>query len=401
MSQVGAGTEAVAAALVGSLSNFSLIDVLELLGRTDRSGELQVVGRGTDKRVWIDRGDLIDTTGADPQGATLFELACIDDGWFYFTVAERVPDATSRMPLASLLADLGPQVQEWRSLVEELPFVAMVSMSTSTPADEVQIRSDQWQLLSLVGAGHSVREIVDGSALHPLDTLRTLRELRAAGLVSLEQAGPSSGASPAGMPTTLSAPPAPDGPVGTPVHAGAESGAGQPFGAPGSTGTNSADGDPASSDFPSRLPLPPFTPPATPAEPTPPPPPPPAASPPLPPPPVASPPPPPPSPPYAVSSSDEATSTALPPFQVPSQTPPSEPPGEPSPVTPPEAPAEGPTDSPATATVATSEEGTGEAAGSASGDDSDAQPSVMPPPITGDPWSTSHPAEPATGDGAT
>jgi hypothetical protein len=85
-----------------------------------------------------------------------------------------------------VLADLGPQVEEWRNLVAFLPFDARVSMSSAAPAPNVQIRSDQWHLLGMVGSpGRTVRAVLDVSDAHPLETLRTLRELIDAQLVSL------------------------------------------------------------------------------------------------------------------------------------------------------------------------------------------------------------------------
>src|SRR5579863_4671890 len=99
MSQVQSDSEAAAAALVGSLSTFSLIDVLDLLARTGHTGELQVVGRGIDRHVWVDQGDLVDASGtADAGGlsAVLFELACRDEGWFYFSCTAGVPEGAER-----------------------------------------------------------------------------------------------------------------------------------------------------------------------------------------------------------------------------------------------------------------------------------------------------------------
>ncbi len=192
MSQIQSGSEATAAALVGSLATFSLFDVLNLLASTGHTGELQVVGRAVDQRVWVDRGDLLDPTGQGSNGSALFELACVEEGWFYFTLVGSVPEGQARVPIGSILADLGPQVEEWRDLVASLPFDARVSMSASTPGPAVQIRSDQWQLLSLVGnPGRTVRAVVDAADTHPLDTLRTLRELVDAHLVSLVLASPS------------------------------------------------------------------------------------------------------------------------------------------------------------------------------------------------------------------
>jgi hypothetical protein len=196
MSQIQTGSEATAAALVGSLATFTLFDVLELLARTGHTGELQVVGRGIDQRVWVDRGDLLDPSGEGSNSTALFELACIEEGWFYFTLMGSVPDGQDRIPMLSVLADLGPQVEEWRNLVAFLPFEARVSMSSAAPAPNVQIRSDQWHLLGVVGSpGRTVRAVLDMSDAHPLETLRTLRELIDAQLVSLVVGGGTSSAS--------------------------------------------------------------------------------------------------------------------------------------------------------------------------------------------------------------
>jgi hypothetical protein len=192
MSQIQTGSEANAAALVGSLATFSLFDVLELLARTGHTGELQVVARGIDQRVWIDRGDLLDASGEGSNSNSLFELVCVDDGWFYFTLTGAPPEDLERVPVVSLLADLRPQVEEWRTLVPFLPFDARVSMSATTPGPAVQIRSDQWQLLGLVGSpGRTIRAVIDTAEAHPLTTLRTLRELIDGQLVTMVLAAPT------------------------------------------------------------------------------------------------------------------------------------------------------------------------------------------------------------------
>ena len=181
--------------------------MLDLLARTGRTGELQVVGADIERRIWVDQGDLVDTDGTGSTVAGLFALGCVEEGWFYFTLTDTVPDGMSRVPLPSVIADLTPQVAEWYLLVALLPFDAVVRMSTSTPAEEVQIRADQWQLLSLVGGGREVREVVAASALHPLDTLRTLRELTDGFLVTVEPVRRTAGDRPADVAADDAGPP--------------------------------------------------------------------------------------------------------------------------------------------------------------------------------------------------
>ena len=204
MSEIRSGSEAgAAAALVGSLATFSLVDVLDLLGRTGQTGELQLVGRDIDWRVWVDRGYLIGGPASDGLGALLFHLACSDEGWFYFNRTDRVPEGGERIALTFMLGDLGSQVEDWRRLVSFLPFEATVCMASSTPGPEVQIRADQWQLLSVVGtSGRTVNQVVESAPSTPLETLRTLYELTQSGLVAV-------GATPGRVPEEIAVEPEP------------------------------------------------------------------------------------------------------------------------------------------------------------------------------------------------
>lgn len=192
MTNVQAGSLASPAALVGSLSAFSLVDVLDLLERTEQVGELQVVGHGIDQRIWLDKGNLLDPSSSDAPQTALFQLACIEEGWFYFTSNTALPKDHKQLPIASVISDLAPQVREWKDLTTALPFTSILRMAESTPSEQVQIRSDQWQLLSLVGTtGRNVRQLIDDSKLGPLETLRTLQELTDAGLIALESSSSS------------------------------------------------------------------------------------------------------------------------------------------------------------------------------------------------------------------
>lgn len=175
-----------AAALAGAVASFPLVQVLGLLGRTGQTGELQVVGRGIDRTVWLDRGKLVETGGGGE--SALLELACLDEGWFNFWSVP-APRRGARRPLESVLEELAPQLEEWQSLVTACPFDATVRMSANPPAAAVQIRADQWNVLALVASGGKVGEVVAASGEPPMETLRTLRELAGAQLVEVVPSG--------------------------------------------------------------------------------------------------------------------------------------------------------------------------------------------------------------------
>jgi hypothetical protein len=182
-------TEVPTASLVGALSVFPLNDVLGLLSETTQRGELQVVGQGVDGHLWIDGkslvGSVLEGTGTITQA--VFELMLLEEGWFYFTSDQAPPISSNKQQsVSSVISEVVPQVQEWRDLLSRVPLTAEVRMAASTPSAEVQIRADQWKILTAVGTtGRTVASIVDELDEDSVVTVRLLRELVDSGLVAI------------------------------------------------------------------------------------------------------------------------------------------------------------------------------------------------------------------------
>ncbi len=185
--------EATAASLVGSLSVFTLSDVLSMLASTGQTGELQVVNDVMDGKLWLEDGQFSNAHvgTASTIGQAVFELACVAEGWFYFTAGLTSSSGQPTVPVAAVLDEVRPQVEEWRDLREIVPLEAVVALSPTPPGQDVQIRSDQWRVLTTVGnAGHSVKAVIDQIGGDQIVGLRTLRDLQSAGLIVVEPAPP-------------------------------------------------------------------------------------------------------------------------------------------------------------------------------------------------------------------
>jgi hypothetical protein len=214
MSQIQSSGEAPAASLVGSLGVFSLSDVLTLLAETEQTGELQVVGSGVDGRVWLGDGELSNAHvgAATTIGQAVFELACVTEGWFYFTAGLVSSSGQPRVPVRAVLDEVRPQVEEWREIREVVPLDSIVGLSPNPPGDDVQIRGDQWRVLTTIGnGGHTVKSVLDAIGGDQITGLRTLRDLSQAGLIVLEGAPAVEAGTDAPAPFSLSG--ADDGPV--------------------------------------------------------------------------------------------------------------------------------------------------------------------------------------------
>ena len=187
MSQTDSSEGAPAASLVGSLSVFTVSDVLSLLAATAQTGELQVISGSVDGKVWLAGGQLSNAHvgAATTIGQAVFELACATDGWFYFTPGVVSSSGQPAVPVDAVLYEVRPQVDEWRDLRTAVPLAAVVGLSPEPPSQDIQIRIDQWQVLTTV---RSVREVLDRIGGDRVAGLRTLRDLRVAGLIVLDPA---------------------------------------------------------------------------------------------------------------------------------------------------------------------------------------------------------------------
>jgi hypothetical protein len=188
-SSTPSSADAPQASLQGSLSVVSLSDLLSLLASTAQTGELRVIGGLVDGRLWLEDGELSNARvgAAATMGQAIFELACLTEGWFYFTVGSASSSGHPRVPVAAVLHEVHPQVQEWRGILTVVPLEAEVTLSPAPPGHDVQIRNDQWHVLTAVGnLGGSVRKVLDEIGGDRIVGLRTLRDLHTAGLIALQ-----------------------------------------------------------------------------------------------------------------------------------------------------------------------------------------------------------------------
>ena len=209
MSQTQSLGNAPAASLVGSLGVFTLDDVLMLLADTSQTGELQVVGSEVDGRVWLEDGELSNAhVGSTPTiGRAVFELACVPEGWFYFTSGLSSSSGQPRVPVPTVLEEVRPRVREWRELLELVPFESTVTLSPEPPSGDVQLHGDQWRMVTSIGnAGHSVKTVLDAFGDEHIVGLRILRDLHEGRLITLEEERPGNNRLDAPTPLASSGP---------------------------------------------------------------------------------------------------------------------------------------------------------------------------------------------------
>lgn len=176
--------------LQGSLDTFALPDVLVLLSSTKKTGELRVAGGTTDGRVWVDKGQIVQSrmNGKDVAAVdTVFELLRLEEGTFRFDQDSTPDKAGDAESVDLVLADAQARMGEWQEIVKVVPHLnSLVDMAPEAPEDEVLVSAEQWKLLVAVAGGRTVSELGERMKLGEFDASKKVKQLVEAKLVTVD-----------------------------------------------------------------------------------------------------------------------------------------------------------------------------------------------------------------------
>lgn len=176
--------------LQGTLETFALPDVLVLLSSTKKDGELRVNGGRTEGKVWLEKGQIVQSTVAGNEVKAvdaIFELLRLQEGTFVFENDSAAPRKGDAEAIDGVLADAQVRLGEWNEIARVVPHLdAVVDMAADAPSDEVIITRDQWSMLRRVAGGRSVNDLMVALGQSEYDTCKTVKELVESKLASID-----------------------------------------------------------------------------------------------------------------------------------------------------------------------------------------------------------------------
>lgn len=194
-------------ALLGTLAEFNVDDILLLLAGTKKTGVLAVEGGRRAGRIWVDGGDLVGAELADqhdPPGV-VFELLRLTDGKFAFEAGAMPANLGAPQDVQTVLAAARTKLAEWREIERVVP--SMASLVALDPdagnGGSLSIGADQWKAIAAVGAGGSVAEVAARLGMVEFDACKAVKSVVDAGLAKVTpvaegEAAPAAGTAGAG-----------------------------------------------------------------------------------------------------------------------------------------------------------------------------------------------------------
>lgn len=236
-------------ALKGSLRDFSLTQLLNLIRLARKTGALTIYGTDGQVRVFCRDGRLVHVSSKDGQGPSLAEilvkkgrvttghLAAIrpyltlgtdkelalrlldlglvsqediiqavreqmletlfpvfswTKGSFLFDPQARFPEdeITVSIDLESIVLEGGRRLREFERLQQDIPSLDVVprlSPQLDARRNFINLTADQWKAVSFVNGRHTLRQIGDYAGFSEFQTRKIFQELLAAGLVEISQ----------------------------------------------------------------------------------------------------------------------------------------------------------------------------------------------------------------------
>lgn len=169
----------------GDLQVFSLLPVMQMLLSSGRSGQFTVEhSRGGS--LWFENGDLVHARSGELTGEAALELMCsLTDGTFTFEADRHAPERTVNLRQDTVMHRMFMDAEAWTPLMRLFPDWSRTMRFTERWTETQPVTRQQYQALSQVGQGQSLKTMVVRSGLPPRLMLETLKPFLTNGLIEV------------------------------------------------------------------------------------------------------------------------------------------------------------------------------------------------------------------------
>jgi Domain of unknown function (DUF4388) len=191
-------------ALEGTLRDFSLPDIIQLISLGRKDGAVRLVGPdGEQGNIYFKNGRITSATFGEtlPQDA-IYTFFTWNDVSFSFVEGAEAPQSAIQLTQSneSIIMEGTQRADEWQRLRERVPTLDVVITLMSDPmvgGREINLRPDEWKVLTLINGHDDVRSIARRSGFGDFKTAKIVYNLLLTGLVQVaEKESPAPPATP-------------------------------------------------------------------------------------------------------------------------------------------------------------------------------------------------------------
>ncbi|NIA22868.1 MAG: DUF4388 domain-containing protein [Proteobacteria bacterium] len=177
------------APLQGSLEDFDITDILELINIAKKDGALEITSGDYTGIIYFENGVVVDVSTGDYKGDdAIHRILRWNKGKFFFDPHKSAAEKTLNIPIQKLMIEAARQLDEWKKIEQVIPSVNVVLKLNENPPtedNEVSFTDEDWKVLSVVDGTKTLKEIARELAISEFETGRIVYNLVSAGFIIL------------------------------------------------------------------------------------------------------------------------------------------------------------------------------------------------------------------------
>jgi len=172
--------------LSGLISRFPLVEVLQFLGMTEKTGELRISGTPGERffSLFFSAGNMVHAVSDELEGMAAFEIALLlQTGHFRFHVGNQPDRRSMDKPVQHLLLESQRRVDELREVNTCIPPAESVLFIVGRQETIPTLNTFEWQVVSLINGRRTLQRICQKLG-DELTAKRAIQTLVAKGLIT-------------------------------------------------------------------------------------------------------------------------------------------------------------------------------------------------------------------------
>ena len=174
-------------ALEGNLEDFELTDVFQLIQLGQKNGGLRIRSYDDVGVVYFKDGMVVHAKTNSLQGSSaIATILSWKEGRFVFTPGEETLEHTVDLPIQQVILEAARLIDELKRIQKLIPsfdLVVKVVEDPGTDVDKINLKPEEWRVLSLIDGVLTIRELSRMVNLQDWETARIFYGLVSAGLV--------------------------------------------------------------------------------------------------------------------------------------------------------------------------------------------------------------------------
>lgn len=175
--------------LDGSLEDFDLADVLQLIHIGARTGVLTLTHEKNTARIFFHGGEPVHAESASLVGENaVYNIFNWRKGHFRFDTSATTNLQTINTGCQNLIMEATRRIDEWSKLKEIIPSLRAVIGFESDPGERssnITLKTNEWRILSLVNGHKTVEDVINESGFSEFETTKILSGLISSGLLKV------------------------------------------------------------------------------------------------------------------------------------------------------------------------------------------------------------------------